>query len=966
MLPIILLTVSALAVEPERLGSAPLPPVLQPRTGAVAPDGTLWLGQPNGVVGYDPASNTWRWARPEDGLPEGPIEHMLTDGAGTVWAAGEGGGLASLAPGGGWTADPWGAHGIERLLLTPAGELLIGPEGSSSRRGHLYRQAPEGWVPALPTRGHLAPGIDTGAAFFAEGSGVTRADLATAAVVDLGPPPGTPQALLADTSGLWLAADQGLYHRPHDTAAWTLVLDDDVRQLAEGAPPWAASRDTLWRLEDQEPVKVELPAALASVRTVVRSPSGALWVLGSGGAARWDGASFESHPYWDDRPPYGFLALSTQADWLVTSGLLQSFAPDGSPGVRFGLGPHAAWPTHAPSQLVVRGDTAWWLGDGLYRIDLAQRRSTLLTREKAGRIAVDSEGRLWRGTWDAVYRWENGDWREVELPPLDHEPIDPPDRPRVHLGSESILTSTPGGTLLLLRQGNVQRWRGDGWQDLGDPVEQIWRAGVAVEDGDALVLGTPLGVFSWDGQRWTSLPCPLEGSVLAMSRSDDGTLWVGGPRGLARRDPDGGWCTVGAVEGRFVEQITLLDDGAVLVEGDRLAPMQVDPDTLAVTQADTSPSVLRLRDDSGRTWIATKQVTWWERDGRRRVITQPGGGGVLVHDRHCDTPGDCWLATGRGLIAEQGAPLEADRVTQLTAGDGALWVHLDDGRLLRRAPDGSWSEPEALPSSHEDSDQPEITQRRVVDLPSALSHHGGLAWDGGLAVMGDGVSAWYQEGRWLGDVARPIPGIALGLHPEGAALLLANGELLERSADGLDRWSDPPLAWASAMTPWRDSLCVGGDTAACRDARGAWTTLPEAGPVHSMAATSRHLLVGAGQRACRFGRRGEPTCIETGAPVLAVLPEGRGAWLGLPEGVAAIDTAWRTLTPTVPLDGAVSALVRDPQGGLWASTVRGVLYRHQGDTWSAVHRFEAPIHAMVASDTGIVLRVGDDLFTVRP
>ena len=67
--------------------AAPQVPYTDPTVGLRAPDGTVWLGTPRGLMHLPPGADAWRLFHSRRWLPHDEVTHLALDAQGTLWVA---------------------------------------------------------------------------------------------------------------------------------------------------------------------------------------------------------------------------------------------------------------------------------------------------------------------------------------------------------------------------------------------------------------------------------------------------------------------------------------------------------------------------------------------------------------------------------------------------------------------------------------------------------------------------------------------------------------------------------------------------------------------------------------------------------------------------------------------------------------------------------------------------------------
>jgi len=154
-------------------------------------------------------------------------------------------------------------------------------------------------------------------------------------------------------------------------------------------------------------------------------------------------------------------------------------------------------------------------------------------------LAMDTRGYLWAGTQDGAARYNGRTWTPVPLPGRANS-----------RWVRSLLAASDGsmwfgqvlGGLFVLRNGIWEH------HEVAEGVSSGQVRCLAERRNGAVLAGTDLGVFQWNGQKWLSLTDPggrKVGAVLSMrevsERGKPPVLWIGTEQGLAQVTPSGAW-----------------------------------------------------------------------------------------------------------------------------------------------------------------------------------------------------------------------------------------------------------------------------------------------------------------------------------------------------------------------------------------------------------------------------------------
>ncbi len=739
MLLILLMITASQAVDVQRVGSAAVVPRLRHHAtpaaddnlhAAVDKDGVLWLCEPDGLVRYDPETDRWSWLRPwELDLP-GAFNSLRIAEDDALWVGTNRNAVARIDASGwrAWTVGPWDQR-VAALHALPGRGVLV------QQRSGLYALGDEGWhrviegnIPGARVVGH------EGELWLGWGSQLHQLSPEDHGILhswDL-----AADALSLDERGVWVGTHDGLYLIPPGEREPIRVLEHPVDRLTPGPARWAAGGRALWRIDGDDPIQIELPSALATrgIWQLLPRPEAGIWALNSGalGLYRDDRWTIHHHV-----PPASGLSLLPDEDgiWALAHGWLRHLSHDGTVTVSIDHDRLAHSPPRTVDAFRVSGEIAWLhskRSQAVSRVDLRARQLELRAQD-ARQLAMDREGRAWIAQGAQVLRWARDRWAAVPLPPMVHEPSMAPDTLlEARRGSMTLptLLDTSAGSILVSRPEDLLRWTGESWEDLGKPWRGEGRAW-SVEDGpdETLWVGGATGLYRWDG-LWTRMDCPLGTKVTTLRLDSRGDLWVAATDGVAVRRASGDWELVNVLAGRRLQDLVFDGDGNVLVSIDDGPMLRLDPDTLALADAELGDVRVLWVDEEGRRWMSSGATAWWERGGiRRDLVSTPqreleGGGALAWTDglAHQAQDAAAWFADGRwyGKLAYQ-VPSVA-----LVGSPGSWHLLLASGELLSGDENG----------------------RLRWDDPPAKVGRAMIRWQDALCVAGDGLACQRADGGW--------------------------------------------------------------------------------------------------------------------------------------------------------------------------------------------------------------------------
>lgn len=406
-----------------------------------------------------------------------------------------------------------------------------------------------------------------------------------------------------------------------------------------------------------------LPAG--DVRALLEDRDGRLWIgTRGGGLAVYEGGVFRQVGGADGEPGGIVYALALGARGELWIGTRASGAVRLENGSFEAFGTEAGLPAERVLALLEDSRGVLWAGcgdGGLARFD-GQRfhavGTELFGTDSVLSLVEDARGRLWIGT------------RSSGLFVLDPAQGGGP-RSAAGAGSESVMA------LLEDRDGNL--WAGTygrGLQRLGG-------------GGSAAVLDTAGGLTS--------------DNVMALLEDREGNLWVGTEGGGLNRLGEGAFRTYGTPEGLASDQVwTVLEDrqGVVWIgtEGGGLARLEAgDIRVLGEGKGLSSDSITALFEDrQGRLWVGTR--------GKGLNVLEDGGVRVLDRDD--------------GLTADT-------VVAMAETGDGTLWLGSPRDGLLRYR-DGSFG---GVP------EHPDLAHDLVLTLAEGPRGELLVGTNGGLKIL---------------------------------------------------------------------------------------------------------------------------------------------------------------------------------------------------------------------------------------
>lgn len=528
-----------------------------------------------------------------------------------------------------WTTrDGLPHNSVSSVAQTPDGYLWLATwEGLVRYNGREFLLHGRDRLPALQDMAMRALHLDGEGALWVGGVRGDLLRLADGVWTALPPAPGFVNALLLDTQGrLWVGMEtHGL-----------MRIDPDGQRHGYGTGDG-------------------LPGM--SVFALQQDPGGRIWVAGSGGLARLDGARLEAVPLGGRRGSALGLSLDAQGRLLVATSY-GGFRQDAQGGFEL---LHPDLGGRAFLRIVQMGDGSYWLGgstDGLVRVRNGELQGYGLAQGLPnGRVLAlleDDESALWVATHGGLVR----------------------------------LWDAPFSSLTEAR---------------GLP-DNFVRATLATSDG-SLWIGTGRGLARWWQGRLQPLPeaALAQQSVLSLAEGADGELLVGTlDRGVLRLRGDREGTQIGPEQGLPSVQVRSLHKtpGGRLWIGTIAGVAALDPGADRVESISAGPAgsfVLGLHEDPrGGLWIGTPEGLDHLPAGAAvpQGVTLPGDTRAIyaIQPRR-GVPQQLWLSSDRGLLLldvhrhevsllgpDQGLPLE--KIFHVAEdGLGQLWLSSNRGAL---------------------------------------------------------------------------------------------------------------------------------------------------------------------------------------------------------------------------------------------------------------------------------------------
>ena len=528
--------------------------------------------------------------RARDGLPGPWVRAIAQTPDGYLWVASYGGLVrhdgARFVPIGSGRAFP-GVNDIAELLVASDGRLWIVTSNGDPLcvRGEEVERClpPAGRLPAGARLSALLPEPD-GSVWMATHDELYRfsggrllrlggmADRPN--VADPRLPFGRVAAIMRDGQGVWLATDRGLFAITAQGVQAVPSLSGAIGALARASDGglWAATAGSLVRLHGPS-----LPPAppdvypSGRVNRLIEDRHGSVWIASAAGLTRYREGGFTTFTSRDGLPDDNVTAVFEDREgslWVGTrgGGLAQltdrtldtyvgppslrdqqvaSLAEDAGGvvwlGSRIGL---VRWqegrerifttadglPADRVNAVLPAPDGALWVGTdrGVLRWRGERPEETLAYDGPANALHRDRAGALWIGGQGVVLRWQDGR--------LDRFPLHPGLKGQVRALAEDDRGETWAACI-----GGIGHLEGGRFEEVPalDGLQVVTGRSLHADRQGTLWFATNAGLVARAGGRFRVLPVDLTltGQLYQVLSEEDGHLWVGTTRGLARLDP---------------------------------------------------------------------------------------------------------------------------------------------------------------------------------------------------------------------------------------------------------------------------------------------------------------------------------------------------------------------------------------------------------------------------------------------
>jgi ligand-binding sensor domain-containing protein/signal transduction histidine kinase len=495
-------------------------------------------------------------------------------------------------------------------------------------------------------------------------------------------------------------------------------------------------------------------------------------------------------------------------------------------------------------------------------------------------------------------------------------------------------------------------------------------------------VGTQFGLARFDGVRFVgfnknNVPEMLNGNILGLLESKDGSLWIATGRGGLLRLKDGKFTRYGKAEGLADESClgTAFESSDGSLWFATLGGLSRYREGKFVTfgkNCGLASDVVRgiAEDQQGRLWLGTPKGVYCWKDGAaiRRFQVADGLRSDDARAVYSDSDGTIWVGAGNGLSCIQGG-----RVTTLVMHEspanniitriqrdrrGNLWIgsygglsQLVDGNIISRL-DGQGQAFDLVNAILEDRESNLwIGSRdgliRLNPHPfTSYTQRDGLSCNNVTSVL-EGKDGVIWAATWGGGVNRLKDGVFSALTSEGSALALG---LWEDSSEQVWVGSD----WDGGLFKF-DEKKVRRYTANNGLTGGAVRVIYQDRSGIYWLGTTRGLYRMEGQTIKPFGKEhGMPSEV-----IRAICEDDQGdLWIGTNNGL------WRLhqniLTRFTVADGLsntiTGALYADHHGNLWIGTSGGGLNRFHDGQFSVYNTrkglFNDTIYEIVEDENG--------------
>jgi len=507
---------------------------------ASAPDGTVWAAY---------------WANPVCRWKNGAWEHFSDMGGegitfaadGTVWI-GQHDGLLK------YDGTAWSKYLLEPSEENTTGDPAIDSEGNIwlAKPKKLYRFDGNAWkVFSLPdkwTSIHRLEFDQNGVLWFGTDHGVYRLedDFFSPFTVSDGLPDELVSALrIAPDGTVWAGTARGLAR--YDGERWTAFHTDCLLPgdgnnkilIAPDGALWAATNNGIARYSNGKwTVYTEKDGLIKNwMLSISLAQDGSIWAGSFGGVSRFDSGKWTSFPMDDGSFKY---VNSTYKPLIAPDGSVWIDTPTGIQIYRNGewtiITPEDGLPLNVEAMEVDRDGVAWFGSPaGVTRYDGNTWRLYTVTDVLPGNsitwLLADMEGNIWAQNYEGIARFQDDKW--VAFPSKD----------LFENKYSGVAYAGPDGSVWISNHISLYRYMNGTLTRIAHREEfpYLQPSQMKYAPDGSLWFGTFYGVMHWNGTTLTEYT-PADGlagiGVNSIDFSADGAVWIGTDRGVSRFMPN--------------------------------------------------------------------------------------------------------------------------------------------------------------------------------------------------------------------------------------------------------------------------------------------------------------------------------------------------------------------------------------------------------------------------------------------
>jgi diguanylate cyclase (GGDEF)-like protein len=437
--------------------------------------------------------------------------------------------------------------------------------------------------------------------------------------------------------------------------------------------------------------------ANSSATILLEGSDGTLWIGTNGGLTRYRNRAFKTYTKADGLSNDSIYALAEAPDHSIligTNGGGLNRLRDGRFEI---LGEKEGLAHQAVTALVFDGDGSLWIGTnggGVVRMHDG-RFERFTTRDglyDKGVLAIlrDREGAMWVGTYSGINRIRGGRIERFgETMGVTHEQITSLYQDR----AGSIWAGTYGAGLLRIAGARISSF-GTKQGLLNESVRSIFE-----DSEENLWVGTNGGVQRLTAAKfasWSSLEGLISDYARTVIQSRDGRVWIGTAGGLSILD-DGkvrNYEKSNGLVANYVLSLCEARDGAVWIGTtsglNRMSGGRV-TNTYTTRNGLSNPSIRAIVEDGqGTIWVGTDRGLNAVRNGKVQSYTNRDG---LQNDTILNMAvakdDSLWIATdGGGLVRFRDGAFTTIGLTEGLGSESILSVHIDDDGTVWAGTDG--------------------------------------------------------------------------------------------------------------------------------------------------------------------------------------------------------------------------------------------------------------------------------------